>query len=517
MNFVEFSGLGKVGSDQVIVGGRHIRVSNFPMGIDYDKFSSSSRLPNVKAMASDYSKKYKHQKIIASVDRLDPSKGLVERLKAYRQYLKDNPKSLGKVVFVMVAAPSRTDISDYQELSSQLSKLAASINKQFGNKNWKPVDYINEPVPFESVTALFQIADVAFIAPLKDGMNLAAKEFVASNKKGGVLILSATAGAAEELQDAIIVDPNQPDALVGALNQALRMRKRELRRRLKKMRHHLSTHTVQDWAKTFMDALNQPVPGTPHITYNLNDRLRRKLIKNYVSASKRLLLLDYDGSLVPFTNDYSEVKPPKELISLLRQLSKQPSNEVVLISGRKASELEKWFGKLKINLVAEHGAAFRIVGTDWTSSDHDSSSWQKILLPTLEKYSALTPGSSIEIKPNSLVWHYRNASSYYAQKYAVVLKRALRSDLKKRGLELVQGNKILEIKNPNITKGKAIERWLAVPYGFILAIGDDTTDEDLFSVLPANAYSIKIGKGLTAAQYRVESTKQVIRLLKHLV
>jgi trehalose 6-phosphate synthase/phosphatase len=509
--------LGMVSNDQIMKDDRWIRVSNFPMGIDYEKFAGSSRLKGVKKLSKDYSRKYRKQKIIASVDRLDPSKGLIERLKAYSLYLEQHPKSLGKVVFVMVAAPSRTDISDYQNLSDELKILVEKINKKFGNKKWTPVDYINEPVPFEHVTALFQIADVAFITPLRDGMNLAAKEFVASNKKNGVLILSSSAGAAEELTGAIIVDPNQPEDLVRALNQALRMRKRELRRRLKNMRKYLSTHTVQDWAKTFIDTLNQPLPGTPRLTYTLNDRLNRKLIKQYKSSNNRLLLLDYDGSLSPYTPDFSNANPSKDLVNLLRDLAKQPGNEIVLISGRRSSELEKWFGKLNINLVAEHGAAIKLLGnSSWKNIVSTSSSWQKILLPTLEKYARLTPGAMVEIKPNSLVWHYREASSYYAQKYTVILKRALKPILKKYGLVLVQGNKILEIKNPFITKGTAIKRWIANPHDFILAIGDDTTDEDLFRVLPDNAYSIKVGKGLTAAQYRVPTTKHVVRLLKRL-
>ncbi|HET8991714.1 MAG TPA: bifunctional alpha,alpha-trehalose-phosphate synthase (UDP-forming)/trehalose-phosphatase [Candidatus Saccharimonadales bacterium] len=515
---VETFKLGELAGSQIIGKGRTIRVANFPMGIDYAKYNSSAQLEEVRRVAREYSRKYRRQKIIASVDRLDPTKGLMERLVAYESYLQNNPKSLGRVVFVMVAAPSRTDISDYMKLGQELAKRVKIINRKYSTKKWSAVEYINKPIPFEHVTALFQIADVAFITPIKDGMNLAAKEFVASNRKNGVLILSSSAGAAEELQDAIIVDPTNPEALTEAINKALHMRKRELKRRLNNMRQYLSTHTVQDWAQTFIDTLNQPVPRTPHLTYTLNERLTKKLIKQYHMSTKRLLIMDYDGSLSPYTANFSDAKPSKDLVGLIRKLASQPMNEIVIISGRRSSELEKWFGKLDISMVSEHGATIRRRGqANWEKMTKSSDDWQAILLPTLEKYARLTPGAMVEIKPFSLVWHYRQASVYHAQKYAVVLKRALKPVLKRYGLELMQGNKILEIKDPDLSKGNAIKPWLREPYDFILAIGDDTTDEDLFKELPETAFSIKVGKGLSAAQYRLPTTKHVIRLLNSLV
>ena len=506
--------LGQVTQQSIKLTDREIRVSAFPMGIDYNKFANSSQISEVKKLSKNYSKKYRRQKIIASVDRLDPSKGLIERLKAYDKYLATHPKSLGKVVFVMVAAPSRTDIADYQKLSKQLISLVEKINLNYAFKKWRPIDYINEPIPFEHVSALFQIADIAFITPIKDGMNLAAKEFVASNRKNGVLILSSGAGAAEELTGAIITDTNKPEDLTKALDLAMTMRKKELKNRLKIMRAYLSTHTVNDWAKSFMDSLNQPLQGTPRITYSLNLKLQQRLVKDYKKAGNRLILLDYDGSLLPFTPKYQDAAPSKKIVQLLKKLADDQKNVVVLISGRKAEDLEKWFGKLKINLVAEHGAVLRLNRADtWQNAVNLSSNWQKFLLPTLEKYASMTPGAEVEIKPHSLVWHYRNASAYQAQKNIVILKRALKPVLKKHDLVIVQGNKIIEIRSSLITKGNAIQRWLNVPYDFILAIGDDTTDEDLFKTLPGQAYSIKVGRGLSFARYRLLSTEMVIQLL----
>jgi trehalose 6-phosphate synthase/phosphatase len=507
--------VGTVGEHQILLNDRVTRVAEFPMGIDYEKYASANKSRVVKAAIRRFKRRYRGLKVIAAVDRLDPSKGLVERLQAYRELLKREPKLRGKVIFSMIAAPSRTDIPAYQKLARRLDELVAEINKAYGRRGWQPVDYMNSAQPFEEVTALFAVADVAFIAPLRDGMNLAAKEFVASKRKHGMLILSETAGAAEELQDALIVNPLRPESLVNALQQALTMPKRELRSRLKNMQRYLAGHTVQNWAKTFVDTLQKPVPGTRPITRTLKGKLEQALLKDYRQAEKRLLLLDYDGSLVPFRENYGDAKPPQKLLNLLQSLSAQ--NDVVLISGRQATDLKPWFKSLNIHLVAEHGALIKKADSkSWQTLVRGETKWKREVQPILEKYAALTPGARVEVKPHSLVWHYRASPPYYAQKYAVTIRRVLRPIIKTYGVQIFQGNKILEVKDPRINKGAAAERWLKGNYDFILAIGDDFTDEELFQVLPFEAYSIKIGRGRSYARFRLSGSPEAQKLLKKL-
>lgn len=512
-------GIPRVGENELVLPDHTVRVGVFPMGIDYEKYASAKKSKAVKAAVRTYRRRYKKLRVIASVDRLDPSKGLIERLEAYRTFLEVQPRLQGKIVFSMVAAPSRTDVPAYRNLAKRIDALVADINNSYGTAKWQPVDYI-KGLPFEEVTALFQIADVAFIAPLRDGMNLAAKEFIASKRKNGVLILSQTAGAAHELPDAILVNPKKPEELVDALQQALTMRRRELRARLKRMQQQLATNTVQDWAHDFIEVLQQPVPGTPHITRTVRGKLELGLIDNFRQAKKRLLLLDYDGSLVPFAEHYRDAQPPKTLLDLLETLGNNKQNDVVLISGRSAHDLEAWFGKLPLSLVAEHGAAVKKAGNkSWQTLEKVDTKWKKSILPLLEKYAALTPKARIEVKPHSLVWHYRSSPPYYAEKYAVTIKRVLKPLLKTYGLQLLQGNKILEIKNPQISKGIAAQRWLKRRYDFIIAFGDDMTDEELFIALSheANAaYTVKVGRGRTAAKYRLPSSGATIKLLKSL-
>lgn len=521
-NFVENTqefGYSLIGENKLLADDRVVRIAEFPMGIDYNKYATARKSSAVKAAIRRYRKKYRGLKVIAAVDRVDPSKGLLERLRAYRQLLQQTPKLRGKVVFAMIAAPSRTEVPAYIKLSKQLQVLVNDINTEFGTARWEPVDYMYEAKPFEEVSALFAIADVAFIAPIRDGMNLAAKEFIASKRSGGTLILSETAGAASELHDALLVNPKQQAGVVEALQESLKMPRREVRKRMKRMQKQLAENTVQDWAKSFVDTLQTPVLGTRPRAKTLRDARLNEVVVNYQLARKRLLLLDYDGSLVPFKNDFKSVDPPKAVLKLLKGLKADARNDVVLVSGRSQHDLQPWFGKLGINLVGEHGAVSQSSGTvSWKTNEQAENRWKKIVLPTLEFYAEETPGAHVENKPNSLVWHYRNASPYYAQKHIVLIKRVLRPILSTYGLQLSHGNKILEIKDPRLNKGWVASRWIKKnKYDFILAIGDDFTDEELFKALPASAVSVKVGRGSTIAQYRLTDYKDTRAFLKKLL
>lgn len=506
-----------VGTDQVVNGSHITRVANFPMGIDYDKYATASKTKAVRAAMRKYQKRYKGRRVIVAVDRLDPTKGLVERLKAYRDFLAANPKQHGKVVFSMVAAPSRTEIDAYKNLKQKLDKLAVEINETYGTDKWQPLDYMNISLPFEEVTALFKIADVAFIAPLKDGMNLVAKEYVASRQKNGVLILSETAGAAEELRDALLVNPRKPATLVNALQDALTMPKGDLKQRMNNMHQHLASNTVHTWAGNFVKAMQPPLTSGSTLARAFNARTGKQIFKHYDTALKRLIVLDYDGSLVPFTDDYRTGRSSKSLIHLLEKIAADPRNELIIISGRSIIDLESKLPGDDYTLIAEHGAAIKHAGShDWDITKESDPKWQEDVLPLLEYYAALTPGAHVETKDHSLVWHYRESPAYYAQKYGVVLRRALKPLLKKHHLKVYQGNKILEIKNPRLTKGRALKPWLQRKHDFVLIVGDDYTDETMFAVAPAESFTVKVGRGRTLARYRISDDERIRELLKQL-
>lgn len=501
--------------DSIALKNRAIRVTEFPIGIDYIKFAGAVKEQSVQKELRKLRRIYAGQRIVLTVDRLDPTKGFIERLEAYRTFLTETPAIHGKVTMIMLAVPSREEVKAYQVLKKNVEKLVRNINKTFGTKSWQPIDYMYKSVPFEYLSALYQLADIAFVAPIRDGMNLVAKEYVASQgNKQGILILSQSAGAAEELKDALLVNHGKPRTLVTALKKAVKMQPKELRQRIKAMQDATASNTIHHWASDFMHTLNTPLPGTR--TPNLTPLRQENLVHNYQGATRRLLLLDYDGVLAPFNDNPGAAAPSKTIMTILRRLARDTRTDLVIISGRSHQNLDKWFGKLPITLVAEHGSEIRWANGGWTNLLHQPNEWKAVIRPALERHARQTPGALVEEKEHSLVWHYRGASPYHAQKNVVILRSALKSELRMRQLKLYMGNKILEIKSPGVTKGEAVRHLLGEPYDFIMAIGDDFTDEDMFKALPKQAFTLKVGPGKTAARYRIKNTTEVQNLLENL-
>lgn len=509
--------LGIAAKHKVILRDRAVRVTDFPLGIDYSKYVEARKSSAVNREYAKLRLTYAGLKVILTVDRLDPSKNLIGRLEAYRELLRSNPKLVGKVVLVMQVFPSRLDVKEYHDLAENLQKLVREINREFRRPGWLPIDYIFKSLPFARVTAMFRRADVAFIAPLRDGMNLVAKEYLASQSTpNGRLVLSKTAGAAQELQDAVMVDPTKPKSLVVGLMQALDMKPSEVRRRVRKMQRQLEESDVNVWANKFTRTLKKdvrlPAGGPRHLHHEkLSD-----IAAPFKNAKHRLVLLDYDGVLERFHSVPGNARPPKDLKRMLDHLCQ--SAEVVIISGRRKSELEEWFAGTQVSLVAEHGAFSKRAGShSWrnrTGNDHHE--WKGQVWDLMDRYAAKTPGATVETKEASLVWHYRNSPPYAAQKYLVILRRILRPIAQKYNLSIEQGNKILEVRTATVNKGIAAQAWIKPSTDFILAVGDDYTDEYMFTLLAPKAYTIKVGTGRTNARFRLKDVSTVHKLLNKL-
>jgi trehalose 6-phosphate synthase/phosphatase len=520
-NFLEAAtslNAGIVTHNEVVVGDRAVRIADFPMGIDYAKYSGAIKSLEVQRHLLKFRAKYRRRKVILTLDRLDPAKGLVERAQAYQKFLKQNPELHGKIVMAMRVSPSRTDIAEYQRLKTRLEKLIKDINKEFGTLGWKPIDYTYVSTAFEELNALYRRADVAFITPLRDGMNLVAKEYLATQTKHhGVLVLSQTAGAAQELKGAVMVDPTNVDSLVRGLSRAVSMSETSWRERIKKMRRHIKSSTVQEWAGTFMNTLYTPLT-TPHRTLSLTTKRQREIVDSFRDAKRRVLLLDYDGALTPIVDHAEDAIPSKELKQLLKKLADLPHTEVIIISGRTQADLTKWFGKLPIGLAAEHGAFYRMDENDtWHHVSGVTQSWREHLLPVLEDYAAKTKGAIVEQKNTALVWHYRLANPVQARKNLLLLRRQVAPLVERYGLRARVGKKILEIRSAGVDKGVASKHWLKGNPDFILATGDDYTDEDTFMAVPSHTYSVKVGTGRTTAQFRATNVDTVLKLLNELV
>jgi trehalose 6-phosphate synthase/phosphatase len=510
--------LGVTAHKKVLLRDRAVRVTDFPLGIDYTKYVEARKSDAVRIEYAKLKLKYRGLKVILTVDRLDPAKGLVERLEAYRTLLRENPKLVGKVVLLMQVMPSRLDVPEYAELKIQLDKLVRSINREFRTPLWRPIDFIFKPLPFARVTAMYRRADVAFIVPLRDGMNLVAKEYLASKPyQRGVLVLSTTAGAAEELKDAVMVDPSKPRSLVTGLSKALNMKPKEFKRRVHKMQTHLADSDVHVWVSKFTRALKQDISLQPGGLHTLKPKQYTTITKPFKQSKHPLILLDYDGVLERFHQKPANAKPPTDTKRLLSKLCTVA--DVVIISGRRRSELEEWLGHAPVSLVAEHGAFSQRAGrTSWRShyGARNSHAWKSAVWDVMDRYASRTPGAEVETKDAALVWHYRQAQPYAAQKNLVALRRLLKPIATKYNLAVDQGNKILEVRPANINKGLAAQAWIKPSTDFILAIGDDFTDEFMFTMLPPKAYTIKVGTGHSEAKYRLKNVTAVHELLRKL-
>jgi trehalose 6-phosphate synthase/phosphatase len=503
---------------------RVIKVDTFPMGIDFDLFHNACEKVKIKKLVNKIKKRFKNQKIVFSVDRLDYTKGIYNRLLAYEELLKRRPDLHEKVVLIMVVVPSREGVEHYQRMKKQLEEKVSEINGKFGKIDWIPVLYYYRFLNFEELVTHYLAVDVILVTPLKDGMNLIAKEFIASRKdQRGVLILSEFAGSAKELGEAFIVNPNSISELSYAIENALEISEKEQRERIRIMQERLKRYDIVKWGKDFFYTLTDVEERKIALkTKLLTTEVIKQIKKSFEKASSRILFLDYDGTLVSFASNPHLASPDKELKNLLKALSNIPNTDVVIISGRKKEDLVNWFDGIRLNFISEHGMFVKKYNKDWETLLHLPQEFvrefKEKIKNILETYVDRLPRSFIEEKEFSIVFHYRNADQELASLRVAELIDELLMVTSNLNLNLIIGNKVIEIRPAGINKGIAANIFLKEKnYDFIFAVGDDTTDEDLFRDLPENAITIKVGIGKSFAKYSVESYLKVRKLLNALV
>src|SRR5688572_13256091 len=280
---------------------RLVKADLFPLGIDFDRFNSSGERAQVIEAKSSISRNFPEKKIIFSVDRLDYTKGVTHRLSGYEQFLKMHPEWLEKVVFILVVVPSRQIISKYNERRKLIEEQVGRLNGKYSTLSWQPIIYRYSQIDFDELCALYQSSDVGLITPLRDGMNLVAKEYVACSVERGVLILSELAGAANELGEALQVNPLDANEVANAIQQALTMPVPEQMHKLGLMQKRLRTYDVASWVHDFLHQLSE-VKEQQHSEEQkfITSTIRKEIVQNFRQARSRNLLLDYDGTLVPF-------------------------------------------------------------------------------------------------------------------------------------------------------------------------------------------------------------------------
>lgn len=504
--------------DEIRFGNRLVQVNAFPMGIDFQAFHQAPERPQVKSLSQTFRHQLGAQKLMLSVDRLDYSKGVLHRLKGFASALERHPELRERVSLVMLLVPSRATVPEYADLKKKIDQTIGELNGCYATPNWTPVYYYYRSFSPDRLMALYHEADIALVTPLRDGMNLVAKEYVAAKRdRPGVLILSERAGAAIELTDALLVNPNDMEAIGDAIAAAVLMPLEEQRTRMRRMQALLSRQNVDKWAADFIEALDG--------IRRRNEALRemrigpdqaREIRQRFLSAENRILILDYDGTLAPLRRQPEEAVPGPRLVALLRRLGSDPRNTVAVCSGRDRDTLDQWLGGLPVLLAAEHGAFYKEHGV-WHGASRDVEAWPQEILDVLERTTSQTPGSRVEKKQTALVWHYRNSDAWLADLREKQLIHALMPLCARLNLHILRGNKVVEIKASDRNKGTEVLRLInRHPYDFILAAGDDVTDEDMFRALPPEAITIRVGDFSQTARYSLGSQEEMLDVLEGL-
>ena len=499
---------------------RLVKVDLFPIGIDYKKFHSTGNDPAILQMRDDLKKNFENKKIIFSVDRLDYTKGLIPRLAAIEYFLNNNQNWREKVVFVLNVVPSRDTIRAYDDRKKEIEEKIGTINGKYSTISWQPIIYRYNHLSFNELIALYHAADAALVTPIRDGMNLVAKEYIASCSDRGVLILSELAGAASELNEALLVNPTDVVDVASAINKALIMPLPEQQKRIVAMQKRLQDYDVVKWVSDFLEQLAIVKREQQKFEIRLvDDKIINMLKEKYEESQKRCLLLDYDGTLAPIARIPSQAIPDNKLMDFLKQLSSDEHNNITIISGREADILEKWFGNMPVTLVAEHGASIRKKGEQWRQEVSVANTWKDQIRPLLKFFVSRCAGSFIEEKKNTIAWHYRNTQLGLGFTRSRELMNNLTQLIQNSPLQVVDGNKVIEVRISGFDKGmSALKIVNETSPDFILCIGDDITDEDMFKALEqkSKAYTIKVGYGSTSAKYTIISQAQVLPLLNHL-
>ncbi|HEX8437605.1 bifunctional alpha,alpha-trehalose-phosphate synthase (UDP-forming)/trehalose-phosphatase [Archangium sp.] len=503
--------------DRVDYNGREVRLGGFPMGIDAQAFENLANEPTVLEDVRQHREKSSEQRLVLGVDRLDYTKGIPRRLLAVQRLLEREPEWRGKLRFVQIAVPSRTAVADYAAYRDEVDELVGRINGLYGGVHTVPVHYLYRSFNERQLAALYRAADVMLVTPIRDGMNLVAKEFCAARPdEDGVLVLSELAGASDELGDALLVNPYDVEGMADALQAALEMPLEERRTRMRNMRARVKEYDIHWWVRSFLDTL-EAVPTPPP---RREPAGMEAALEGMRRAGNLLLLLDYDGTLVPFAPKPELASPDAELLDLLQRLATRPNTRLHIVSGRPKETLEAWVGGLPMGLHAEHGLWSRPApGAPWTSLEGVNTEWKGLVRPVLESFAARVPGAFVEEKSASLAWHYRQVDPVFGATQARELRLHLGEVFAQGPLEVLPGDKVVEVRARGVDKGRVVGVVTQdmAPGTLVVAIGDDRTDEDLFAALPEDGISIHAGGKDTRAGYRVQGPTEVRRLLSALL
>ncbi len=526
--------------------GRHVRAAAFPISIDSTRFDALARTPEVQARAKEIRTELGDPDIIMlGVDRLDYTKGIRHRIKAYGELLDDGRIDAARTTLVQVASPSRENVDAYQELRENVEILVGRINGEFGELGHSAIHYLHHSYPPDEMAALYLAADVMLVTSLRDGMNLVAKEYIAARSdERGVLVLSEFTGAADELgAGPVLVNPHDIEGLKDAIVQAARMTEREQSRRMRRLRRKVMSDDVAKWSQSFLGVLQAMprrtlpailAPARPRdtdddlpVVATSPEALGHALGALAAADDATVLVgLDFDGTLAPLVDDpHASAMTPRARAAVDR-LAAMPDDarvRVALVSGRDLADLyDRSHPPAGTFLIGSHGAETGHVLPDGTVATvpldltAEQAQTLQAVVTGLEEAAAEAPGAWVQRKPSAAVLHTRQCPPGTADAAVV------RADALSRRLDLpaMHGKDVVEIAVVPTDKGSALARLRGTVdphrHVHVLYAGDDTTDEDAFASLGAGDVAIKVGGGETVAPHRVADADALAAALETL-
>ncbi len=493
--------------DSIEVDGRTAGIGIHPIGIDTVAFREATREPETAEVLEELERRYEGETLVLGVERLDYTKGVLQKLRAFERYLEVDPARAQTTTMLQVLVPSRLESPEVQAQRDEIERLIAAINGRFGRPGITPVEYIHRSISRAELVASYRRADVMVVASLRDGMNLVAQEFAycqsvpgLPRRWNGVLLLSELAGAAQVLPGAVLVNPWHVGDIADRLAEAAALGRAERKTRLETMAARIVQLDSRRWAATFLSRLDASARRRrrARVATPLSDASRRRLVKRFARARHRTILLDYDGTLRELVAHPELAAPTPEIIDLLADLSGLPDTDVHLVSGRDRKSLEQWFGTLPLWLCAEHGFVERAPGGKWEQLLDVDLTWLPRMERVLRRVASEVPGTLVERKACAVAWHYRQAEPEYGAWRARELLLMIEQLLPGVPAEILLGHRVVEVRATGVNKGVYVGRLF--PHGrqrghAVLAIGDDRTDQEMYAALPPGASSLHVGTG----------------------
>ncbi|KAG8490111.1 hypothetical protein CXB51_015837 [Gossypium anomalum] len=544
--------------------GRTIGIKIMPVGVHMEQIESALRVADKESRIHEFKQKFDGKTVLLGVDDMDVFKGVNLKLLAMEQMLKQHPKWQGRAILVQITNPARGRGKDLEDTQAEIQASCKRINEMFGKPGYEPIVFIDRPISLAERVAYYTIAECVVVTAVRDGMNLTPYEYIACRQgvsesvsssesngpKKSMLVVSEFIGCSPSLSGAIRVNPWNFEATAEAMNEAISMADAEKQLRHEKHYRYISSHDVAFWSRSFFQDMERTCKD--HFRRRcwgiglsfgfrvvaLDPNFRKLSVDHiesvYVRSKNRAILLDYDGTVMPQTSHNKT--PNAEVISIMNRLLGDTKNTVFVVSGRGKESLDKWFSPCKkLGIAAEHGYFMR-----WSSDNkwevcgpNSEFGWKQIAEPVMRLYTEATDGSSIETKESALVWHHRDADPSFGSSQAKEMLDHLESVLANEPVTVKSGQFIIDVKPQGVSKGVVAEKVLTTmaesgkQADFVLCIGDDRSDEEMFEIISSaissgilssntSVFACTVGQKPSKAKYYLDDPAEVINMLEAL-